>query len=217
MKFILKSVCLLIIGACVVLALEVACFYGILVSDKPLSSADVVVVFHGTPDRVKEGYRLVNERAASLLVISPSNEVTRNRYNTMYGQSGHWRHLLETRAETTFQNALMTARLVREQQLKSVVLVTDACHTPRSYLLLRMMLLGSKVTILPAQTPNTSYPKSPLKWCSRQWKQLYNELVEFWGSVAELAIYKAQGELPERGLKERAWVKALRRALLVEI
>ena len=200
-----------------VLLIEAVSFYVILTENKPSASADVVVVFHGDMERIEEGYRLVNKGASPLLIISPATETTLKNYDARYGHAGGWRHLAETRAETTFQNALLTGRLIRNHHFKNVILVTDAWHMPRSYLLIRMMLAGSRVKVMPVETPGTAYPRSPLKWRLRKIKHIYNEMVEFWGSISELALYKVRGELPKQGLKEKAWVKGLREVLLVDI
>lgn len=217
MKLIIKLILSFLITGSAVLLIESVVFYGLLVGEEPIAVADAVVVFHGGPGRVEEGYRLVNERIAPFLVISPITDTIRDRYDSMYGRNVPWRHIVETKAETTFQNALLTARLIRKNRLKKVILVTNAWHMPRSYLLLRMVFVGSEVQILPVCPPKTAYAQSPLKWTLRQWKQVYNEMIEFWGSVSELIMYKVSGQLPERGVKEHAWVMALRRMVLIKV
>ncbi len=208
---------ILIAVTCMALSLEIVCYHTLLTRESSLTSADAVVVFHGAKERVEEGYRLVNGGDAPLLVVSPATDKTRERYDAVYGHTGRWEHLVEARATTTFQNALLTARLVREHGLKKILLVTDGCHMPRSYLLLRMMLMDYKVEILPVRTPGTAYAGFPFEWTSRQWKKIYNESVEFWGSLTEMVMYKVRGDLPEKGLKDRGWVQFLRGVLLVEV
>lgn len=217
MKLSIKLISLSLITVSAVLLIEAIVFYGFLTGEETIATADAVVVFHGGPGRVEEGYRLVNDGVAPFLVISPAKLTTLNRYDSIYGRNVPWRHIVETKAATTFQNALLAARLIRKNRLQKVILVTNAWHMPRSYLLICMAFTGSEVEILPVCPPKAAYAQSPLKWTSRQWKQIYNEMVQFWGSVSELIMYRIRGELPDSGLKEPAWVVALRRMVLVKV
>jgi hypothetical protein len=199
------------------LLVEAAFFYSVLTTGQVIEPADVVVVFHGAPDRNKKGYQLVNEGMAPWLMVSPATRTTRDKYDQKYARVGAWQHLVEDRADTTFQNALLAGRLIRAHRLKTVILVTDAWHMPRSYFLLKMMLIGSKARILRCNADSESLPKSPCRWSVRQCKLIYNETVEFWGSMTEMAAYFFRRDLPEKSLKATGVVNFLRKALLFEV
>lgn len=207
---------LCIAGSLTLLA-EAVFFYSVLTAERGIEPADLVVVFHGTADRNKKGYRLVNEGIAPLLMVSPADSGTRDRYDKKYARAGGWRHLVENRADTTFQNALLAGRLIREHNLKKVILVTDSWHMPRSYFLLQMMLIGSKVQISICSVDPGPLPKSPARWSGRQCKLVYNEAVELWGSMAEFVDYSFRGRLPEKSPKGSRFVEFLRSVLLFEV
>ncbi len=217
MKRLLKAFCLFLFFILTVFLIEAGIYYRILKLKKPPPPVDAVVVFNGAPARNKEGYRLVNDGMAPILIVSPANAATQKKYDSAYGYTGKWQHLTEDRADTTFQNALLTGRLIKQHRFQKIILVTDSWHMPRSYLLLRMMLIGSDVEIIPNKIGTESYDGSPIKWETKVKKQIYNELVELWGSIFEMGLYFAQGKLPEKSLKERAWVKTLRNVLLAEV
>jgi len=215
MKLFFKSICSLLIILFVILLFEAVIYYRILSGKKSLYTADAIVIFNEALNRNKEGYRLANEGLAPLLIISPADIVEQKRYDSVYGCTGTWKHLTEDRADTTFQNALLTSRLIQRHQLKKVILVTDSWHMPRSYLLLRILLTGSNVEILPWETED-KFCKGPLmKWSPLEKRLMYNELIKFWGSFYEMGLYFTSDELPEKSLKERPWVEMLRKILLL--
>ena len=68
---------------------------------------------------------------------------------------------------------------------------------PRSYLLLKAMIGGSEV-IQPHPIATGNVDQTNWYRHRTGWKMVYNEMVEFWGSLIELARYKVSGELPEQ-------------------
>ncbi|MFH0730648.1 MAG: YdcF family protein [Pseudomonadota bacterium] len=200
-----------------ILLCDAAYFYGVLTARRTAQAADAVVVFHGAPERNKLGYQLANNGIAPYLVISPATEKVREKYDKQYSRCGAWQHLAEDRADTTFQNALLTRRLIRDHGLKKIVLVTDAYHMPRSYGLLRLLLIGSGVTLISCDTGSDLYAGNISTWSVRQVKRAYNEMVEFWGSMAEGVVYIFRGELPARNVKAHPVVGVLRSLLLFDV
>ena len=197
--------------------IEVVYYYAILTSEWKSEKADAIVVFHGSPIRNQKGYELANGGFAPLLMVSPADKKKRTLYDQKYTRTGAWEHLPEERADTTFQNALLTGRLIRQHQFKRITLVTDTWHMPRSYFFLKMALVGSGVTILPCNANGKPFTHSIVSWPISQKKRMYNEMVELWGGIAEYVSFKLRGKLPERSMKEHRLVKFLRSALLFEI
>ncbi|MDX9787078.1 MAG: YdcF family protein [Desulfobacterales bacterium] len=200
-----------------VLLSEAVYFYAVLTAKRTVEAANAVVVFHGAAERNKLGYQLANDGIAPYLIISPATEKVRKKYDKQYSRCGDWRHLVEDRAETTFQNALLTRRLIRDHGLKKIVLVTDAYHMPRSYGLLRLLMIGAGVTIISCDTGSNLYAGNISTWSVKQVKRVYNEMVEFWGSMAEGVVYLFRGELPARNAKAHPVVGILRSLLLFDV
>jgi len=51
---------------------------------------------------------------------------------------------------------------------------------------------------------------------SVKWKKIYNEMVELWGSILELLIYKIRGHLPEQRLGDVPMIRYVKSLLLFE-
>ena len=218
LKLVVKLFYFLLFALLVLIVTETGLFYTILKIGTSIEKVDAVVVFSdGGLIREQEGYRLVNEGYAPFLIVSPADEKTRKAYDTRYSRADSWHYLPEEKADTTFQNALFVSQLIREKGFKHIILVTDAHHMPRACLLLHMMLVGDDVHISVVKTGEKYCGHSVLKWSARQKKQIFNEFIEFWGSIYEMGLYRVQGKLPEKSLKDRAWVKILRNVLLLEV
>ena len=195
-----------------------AYFYRTLTVPFEIHQAEAVVVFLGGPGRIRKGYDLANQGMAPLLSLSPATERRIQSLDKRFAGTGKPPvHMVEDRATTTFENALLTGRLIEAHGIKHCLLVTERFHMPRSLLLLRMVLAGKGVRIDPAPVEAKPYAVSPLRWSVREQKRAYNEMIEFWGSLVEVINYKATGQLPEPGQAESGIIKYLRNALLLEI
>jgi DUF218 domain len=185
------------VGAVVVfgLILTTQClfFLGILLDGALPVHADLIVAFEGRPERSQEAYRLADQGYAPALAISPASDLQLKAYDRQYRSKRIFLRIPERKARTTFENALYTAEIVHKNGFKSVILVTSWNHMPRSYLLLNMMLIDSGTTIYPHAVATGAISHS--NWYCRTlgWKMVYNEIVETWGSMVELAKYRIIG------------------------
>ena len=130
--------------------------------------------------------RLANLGYAPYLVISPASENLLITYNKKYELSPGIKQIVEDKASSTFENALYTSKIIESLGFDSVILVTSSYHLPRSYFLLRALLLTSKVDVQPygvagAQRNGTNWLDS-----SVERRKVFNEMVDFWGSLYEL-------------------------------
>ena len=202
----------------VLMAVQGAYWYRTLTAPFEIRQAEAVVVFLGGPGRIRKGYDLANQGMAPLLSLSPATERRIQSLDKRFAGTGKPPvHMVEDRATTTFENALLTGRLIEAHGIRHCLLVTERFHMPRSLLLLRMVLAGKGVRIDPAPVEAKPYAVSPLRWSVREQKRAYNEMIEFWGSLVEVINYKATGQLPEPGQAESGIIKYLRNALLLEI
>ncbi|AOY60165.1 YdcF family protein [Desulfococcus multivorans] len=211
----IRSLFMLLVGAWLA---QAGVFYALLTRPAAVEKADAVVVFMGADGRAREGYALARRGLAPYLILSPADVRRAAALDRKWvGRRPAFRHLIEDRAETTFQNALLTARIIREKALKSCLLVTSPYHMPRSRLLLELMLWGTDVKILPCPTAPGPFPASPMDWQKAHFKRAHNEMVEFWGSLLEAARYAVSRELPPRGAEDGAGVAFLRSVLLFQM
>ena len=202
----------------VLMAVQGAYWYRTLTAPFEIRQAEAVVVFLGGPGRIRKGYDLTNQGMAPLLSLSPATERRIQSLDKRFAGTGKPPvHMVEDRATTTFENALLTGRLIEAHGIRHCLLVTERFHMPRSLLLLRMVLAGKGVRIDPAPVEAKPYAVSPLRWSVREQKRAYNEMIEFWGSLVEVINYKVTGQLPQPGQAESGIIKYLRDSLLLEI
>ena len=172
------------------------------------TNADAVVVFGGGAGRIEKGYELISNGYSKHLIISPAKPVALVKYDNKYGWRQGFKHIYETKARTTFENAVYIKRLIEKHHFKSVLLVTSTWHMPRSYFLLKTQLLFSGIQIYRVGSDCSSNVR-PSWWETPQIRKLvYGEFVQLWGSVGEYFIYLLNGKLPEKNLKEMTIFKS---------
>ena len=201
----------LIIGAAVSLAEFL--YFGLLESkSNPHKAADTIFILNGSSERIKKGYELAKESHTGFVIISPADDSMIKDYEKQY-EPLKAKYILENKARTTFENAYFISKIISVYRLRSVTFVTSDYHMPRSYLLLKLMLLGKGVTIQRI-TVKSSYLADSSWWRSEKaLKVTYNEMVKVWGSLGELLVYAIRRQLPERNPKDvpvfrkiRSWV-----------
>jgi hypothetical protein len=177
------------------------------------TKTDAVIVFGGSAERIEKGYDLIRNGYSKHLIISPANLETVENYDQKYGWKKNFKHIYETKARTTFENAVYVKRLIAKHHFKSVLLVTSTGHMPRSYFFLKTQLLFSGIQIYRVRS-DCSSNQSPSWWESSQTrKRVYTEYVRLWGSMGEFFIYMFRGKLPEKNPKEAAIYKKFKKSL----
>lgn len=199
------------------LVVEFGWFWFVLQKTPESEPADAVVVFGGDHARTVKGYGLANEGLAPFLIISPASHKRVERLDRTCRLRDSYQYLIEDRAETTFQNAALVADLVQKHELKSVLLVTGNYHMPRSLLLLKMQLMGTKVKVSACPVAVARFGGNPFGWTTSQKKRIYNEMVELWGSLFETGHFAVTGRLPAKGVKENRVVAWLRSVVLFKV
>ena len=184
----------------------------------PNLETDAIIVFGESTNRVAAGYDLARSMTTRYLIISSVLEGQLEVYDKRYQLPTGVQHITEPLARTTLENAVYSYKIIQRHQLSSIVLVTSAYHMPRSWALLKLCLAGSEVNVpiycalIGRETHVTGYFTT-----KKGLKTLYNEMVRFWGSLGEWAVFKVRGKLPRGNPKEIRLVKLLKSALLFDI
>jgi uncharacterized SAM-binding protein YcdF (DUF218 family) len=136
----------------------------------------MLAVYGGYPGRYAAGCGAERDGDFRYVVFSDASPAFVAALLRRYGPLKRAQLVLEPRARTTAQNARYVARLARERQCRSLVVVTSWWHVPRALLLTRMALWGSGVfvTMLPVEdTPR------------RRWGDagVWLEIPRLWGSL----------------------------------
>lgn len=209
-KFKIGFYLILIIGF--LFLLEGLYFRSILRNDDRVEKADVIVVFGGESGRVSAGCKLIKSGYAPNLIISPADDRRLLRYRKKYGLPPEANVINEELARTTFENALYCSKLIKQNQFKSVILVTSNYHMPRSYLLMKILLTGSgaKITFSPVES-------SLYRSKAKKYKIVYNEMIRTWGSLFEMIWCNVHGQVPEMPLKSHKSVRWLKSVFLFDM
>ena len=122
----------------------------------PAPSADAIVVLTGGADRVKAGLGLLADGRAPRLFISGAHGDV--ELNDLTAQEPRLTSDLEPaialgRAQDTVGNARETAVWARENDVRTVLLVTGYYHMPRSLLLFARVLPGASIYPVPVEPP----------------------------------------------------------------
>ena len=179
---------------------------------------DAIVVFNGSPNRVKAAYEISQSLNTRFLVISPALKDQLAVYDKRYKLPATVSHINEPIARTTLENAVYSQKIIGRHKLTSILLLTSAYHMPRARACLNLCRLGTgtDVRVYYTLTGRESRLIGYLK-TSKGVKTLYNEMVRFWGSLGEWIAFKIRGKLPEKNPKDIAIVKFFKSAILFEI
>lgn len=185
-----------------ILILETLYFIWVAKQPSDQSNFAAIVVFSGSSNRVQRAFDLANQGVAPILIVSPASRRLLSYYEKHYGVPGKAKYILEEKAETTFTNALYSAQLIRENHLSSVLLVTSDYHMPRSFFLLKLIMLTTdcRIGICKLDTREMQ-PKNRLARTARL-KMTYNEMVQVWGSLLEGGLHYLGG--PNAWLRKRS-------------
>jgi len=182
-----------------------------------LTPSDMIVVFNGSTPRVKAGYDLALKGLAPYLVISPASQKKLEQYDLKYARGKILRHIVEPNARSTFENALFSRKIIEKEHFHSVILVASFEHFPRSFFLLRTLLLGKDVKVLWFKVGSRCGGNNEVRGSAKCLERYFNEMVRFWGSVAEMVIYVIPGRLPVHNFKDYLFIKFLRSHLLFNV
>lgn len=184
----------------------------------PNLETEAIIVFGESTNRVAAGYDLAHSLTTRYLIISSVLEGQLDVYDQRYQLPLGVKHITEPLARTTLENAVYCQKIIQRHRLSSIVLVTSAYHMPRSWALLKLCLAGSVVNVriycapIGKESHVTGYFNT-----KKGGKTLYNEMVRFWGSLGEWALFKVRGELPRGNPKEIRLVKMLKSTVLFDI
>ena len=125
----------------------------------------LTVEVNGAFDRLLHGVRLLKAEKAPLLVLtggvisslSGTDMPEAERLRTLAGEFGVGDEslLLESDSRNTHENAVFTARLLRERKLTRILLVTTASHMSRSVAAFRL----EELVVIAAPTDIRSVPR----------------------------------------------------------
>lgn len=102
-----------------------------LVINEPPKKADAIIVLSGGENRIQKGISLYKEHYAPYIILSNANEDYMEAYIIRDNIPKH-SVLLETKADSTYKNALYTKDIMSKHHMKSAIVVTSNFHTRRT-------------------------------------------------------------------------------------
>jgi uncharacterized SAM-binding protein YcdF (DUF218 family) len=195
-----------------VFILEASYFSYILALKNSDVPSDAILIFTGSEKRIETGYELANLGLAPCIVLSSATDVFRRYCDKQYALKDSVTHIPEDHATNTFENALYTSRIIKAHQFKNIILVTSDYHMPRSLALLR--LLADKDVRIHIHAVHGAANAAVVNTILL--KLVYNEMVEFWGSLFEYVSYQIAGAPAEKPMKKSALSLYLRSLVLLD-
>ena len=185
MKRLAKALLAVILVMSIITAAQAAMLWYFSDSGHIAAAADLIAVFPGGAARVATGVALASKGVSFNLLIAgggPGGEVK------PASLPARVRLLDAGPSRNTFEDALGTRRRILENGFKRVILVTSDYHMLRSWVLLKLLLLGSGVELQRVAVPSVGVA-SPLGGP----RQIAAEMVKLWGNLGELGFYAATG------------------------
>ncbi len=102
------------------------------VDSGPVTGEVIVVLGGGSRERPERAAELFKERAAPRIIVSGYGDAENNRRLLVAAGVPAKAVELENRSKTTRENAQFTNRLLREEKVKRVILVTSWYHSRRA-------------------------------------------------------------------------------------
>jgi uncharacterized SAM-binding protein YcdF (DUF218 family) len=183
----------LLIPAALILLVSIAqlcAFFFLADNNKTLRQADIIVAFPGGKEREQTAWTLAEQDLAPNLVVINSTS-NRLKYKAEQYKINKQLHLLEGgTSRSTFEDVYIAVEVIREQGLKSAILITSSYHMPRSLFLFKTHLLCLGMNIDVQFFPVIAADKKRL---AVKVGIYYNELIKSWGSILELTGYHLSG------------------------
>lgn len=174
---------------------------------------DCIVVFHGSIDRVATGIELANQSVGKNIIISPAGSTALTSLRKKFDLNPRVNVHQESFVRSTFENALFSGDLIRQNGWESVMLVTHDYHMPRSFFLLKAMLFGTDVDVKCYRVPYATGVNRFHRFINKE-RHLINEMLRSWGSLYESAFCTVSKGTPQQSHKEQGWIIWLKKTLL---
>jgi uncharacterized SAM-binding protein YcdF (DUF218 family) len=200
-----------------VVAAQTIYFFKISSYDSTLEKADLIVVFSGESKRVDVGLQLAKVGYAGCVTVAGAGERNLKPFIKKNKVTGDIRLIISDSCRTTFEDAVSTRDVVKKSNFKSIILVTSSYHLPRAYFLLRMLLLGENVKMQIYGVRPTDVKGADGRTGALMPRLIYNEMLQFWGSIGEMLSYKVTGELPVQDSARLKAMKFLKKRVLFDV
>lgn len=113
----------------------------VLVVSVPMEKADALIVLGGEPlARPTEAARLYKEGVAAKVFVTGLGDATRNRQILTSAGVPASKIVTETKATTTYENALLLKPLLEAAKVRSALIVTSPFHTRRALATFRKVM-----------------------------------------------------------------------------
>jgi len=137
----------------------------LVVNQRPAKS-DVIIVLSGGDDRIAKGVQLFRENFADSIMLSNAVwGINNNPKDSLINQIKQYnipqeKIIQESKADSTYQNALFTKKLMQKNKLKSAIVVSSNYHMRRVKIIFDKVYRGSGIKLTfcastdPKFTPN---------------------------------------------------------------
>jgi len=150
----------------------------LVIDEKPVVS-DIIIVLSGDSGRVEHGVDLYKQGLAQKMLFAGGGARAMQRQAIKLGVAED-HTLLDRRSHSTYENAVNSARILKENNLHSAIIVTSDYHTRRASLIFSQFMPRKELVVSSASTgatPNTWWKNENL-WAAVSFE--YLKLVWFY-------------------------------------
>lgn len=148
---------------------------------------EALVVLTGSEQRIPAAVDLLRRRQSAWLIISGTGrgttltDLANEQGNAIFNIQEVWnRIVIDPRAGSTVENALETAKILKEKKIRRVVLITSDFHMPRSALAFEVLLPGYEYYLFPVASIQISLLS----------------IARLWGEYVKYVLFRASLWLP---------------------
>lgn len=196
---LIKNLILSVIGFAILFLTGFFIYVGIIIawtppSALPINGHDAIIVLTGDKGRIEKSFELLLDKTAPVLLISGvlknsthdniiDNNSSRLSNYSIQDLKNHCCIVLDEVAITTETNANESARWMKENHIKSIILVTSDYHMPRSYMQFHKAV-DNDIMITPF--PVRNQPRLNHLFSRRFWHYSAIEYIKFGGTIIRL-------------------------------
>lgn len=111
-----------------------------LVVDETPEPADVIIVLSGGNGRAEYGVELYQQGYSDYILFAGSDAAISMKSTAISNGISEDNILIDSKSTTTYENATNSLNIMKDQNLKTAIIVTSAYHTKRSSLIFAQVL-----------------------------------------------------------------------------
>lgn len=153
------------------------------------SKSDAAIVLAGAPQREEKAVLLARQGRVEKLLFTNTKQESTDEFRKKYNPPSETALIGCGQSHSSFEDIYTAARILKDQDITSVALVTSDYHLPRTLFLLKSYLLFNSMNIAVSYTPVDEDLSGSVRL-----HRAYSESIKFVGSTFEMLICCVSGD-----------------------